>query len=178
MWDLCFSVFLRQKITVNENINFADSLSGIRPPDCSKLVKNPKNDNGTTNFRHDVIVNIFWRCFVFLVKFSYWFKFHINIITGSGIIIVFFYKGLTRNPEIGNTPIWVFPNIWRLAWETITKFGKNVSNRMLRKVAKCQTYSFYHFWVIKGKATERGGSKIRVKSKHKSAFLLRKNLYH
>ena len=25
-----------------------------------------------------------------------------------------FYKGLTRNPEIGNTPVQVLPNIWRL----------------------------------------------------------------
>ena len=39
------------------------------------------------------------------------FKFH--IITGSGVITIFFYKGLTRNPEIGNTPVWVLPNICR-----------------------------------------------------------------
>ena len=39
-----------------------------------------------------------------------------------------------------------------------TKFGKNVSNRMLLNVAKFQGYSFYRFWVIKGKPA--GGSKI------------------
>ena len=111
----------------------------------------------------------FWRCFVFQVRFSYWFKFHINIITGSGIMTVFFYKGLTRNPEIGNTPIWVFPNIWRLARETITKFGKNVSNTMLQKVAKCQSYSFYRFWVIKGKPTG-GGVKLRLKANTNQHF--------
>ena len=71
-------------------------MSGIRPPDCSKLAKNPKNDNDVTIFRHDFIVNFFWRCFVSLVTFSYWSKFHVNIITGSGIITIFFYKGLTR----------------------------------------------------------------------------------
>ena len=169
MWDLCFSVFLRQKITVNENITFADSLSGIRSPDCSKLVKNPKNDNDVTISPHDAIVDFFWRCFVFLVKFSYWFKFHIKIITGSGIMSVFFYKGLTRNPEIGNTPIWVFPNIWRHR-ETITKFGKNVSNRMLRNVAKCQSFSFYRFWVIKGKPTGGGGVKLGLKANTKQYF--------
>ena len=27
---------------------------------------------------------------------------------------ILFYNGLTRNPEIINTPIWVLPNIWRL----------------------------------------------------------------
>ena len=89
-------------------------MSGIRPPDCSKLAKNPKNDNDVTIFRHDVNVKFFWRCFVSLVKFSYWSKFHVNIITGSGIMTIFFYKGLTRNPEIGNTPVWALPNIWRL----------------------------------------------------------------
>ena len=25
---------------------------------------------------------------------------------------IFFYKRLARNPEIGNTPNWVLPNIW------------------------------------------------------------------
>ena len=34
-------------------------MSGIRPPDCSKLAKNPKNDNDVTIFRHDVNVNFF-----------------------------------------------------------------------------------------------------------------------
>ena len=71
-------------------------MSGIQPPDCSKLAKNPKNDNDVTIFRHDVNVKFFWRCFVSLVKFSYWSKFHVNIITGSGIMTIFFYKGLTR----------------------------------------------------------------------------------
>ena len=53
------SVFVRQKVTINEKINFADSLSGIWPPDCSKLAKNPINDNDVTIFRHDVIINLF-----------------------------------------------------------------------------------------------------------------------
>ena len=44
------------------------------------------------------------KSFISLVKYSYWSKFHINIITGSGVTTIFFYKGLTRNPEIGNTP--------------------------------------------------------------------------
>ena len=146
-----FSCFVRQKVTITENITFADSVSGIRPPDCSKLAKNPKNDNDVIIFRHDVNVKFFWRCFVSLVKFSYWSKFHVNIITGSGIMTIFFYKGLTRNPEIGNTPVWVLPNICRLGRVMDTKFGTNVSNRMLLNPAKFQGYSFYRFWVIKGK---------------------------
>ena len=131
-------------------------MSGIRPPDCSKLAKNPKNDNDVTIFRHDVNVKFFWRCFVSLVKFSYWSKFHVNIITGSEIMTIFFYKGLTRNPEIGNTPVWVLPNIWRLGQVMDTKFGTNVSNKILLNAAKFQGYSSYRFWVIKGKPTSGG----------------------
>ena len=41
--------------------------------------------------------------FCFSCQISYWSKFHVNIITGSRIMTIFFYKGLTRNPEIGNT---------------------------------------------------------------------------
>ena len=80
--------------------------------------------------------------FVSLVKFSYWSKFHVNIITGSGIMTIFFYKGLTRNLEIRNTPVSVFPNIWRLGRVMGTKFG-TMSNRMLLNAAKFQGYSFY-----------------------------------
>ena len=128
-------------------------MSGIRPPDCSKLAKNPKNDNDVTIFRHDVNVKFFWRCFVSLVKFSYWSKFHVNIMTGSGIMTIFLFKGLTRNPEIVNTPVWLLPNIWRLGRVMNTKFGTNISNRMLLNAAKFQRYSFYRFWVIKGRST-------------------------
>ena len=64
-----------------------------------------------------------------------------------------FYKGLIRNPKIGNNPIWVFPSIWKLGQVRNKKFGTNVSNKILLNAAKCQSYSFYRFWVIKGKPT-------------------------
>ena len=130
-------------------------MSRIRPQDCSKLANNPKNDNDVTTFRHDTIVKVFLAFFVCLVKFSYWSMFHVNIITDTGIMIIFFYKGLTRNPEIRNIPVWVLPNIWRL--RQVTKLGTNVSNRMLLNAAKFQGYGFYCFWVIKGKPD--GGDK-------------------
>ena len=38
------------------------------------------------------------------VKFSYWSKFHVNIITDSGAMTIFIYKELSRNLEIGNKP--------------------------------------------------------------------------
>ena len=30
--------------------------------------------------------------------------------SGSGVLTIFIYKGLTRNPEIGNTPSAFYPN--------------------------------------------------------------------
>ena len=78
----------------------------------------------------------FWRYIVCLANFSYWSKFHVNIITGSGIMTIFFYKGLTRNPEIGNTPVWVLRAIWRMGPVTNIKFGTNVSNKMTSLI-KC-----------------------------------------
>ena len=84
---------------------------------------------------------------------------------------IFFYKGLTRNPEIGNTLIWVLPNTWRLGRIMDTKIGTILSNRILLNAAKIQGYSFYRFWVIKGKPTVGAGkttpppsTQIRVKS--------------
>ena len=54
-----FSVFVRQKVPITENITFADSVSGIRPPGCSKLPKNKKNINDVIIFRYDSNVHIF-----------------------------------------------------------------------------------------------------------------------
>ena len=44
-----FSVFVRQKVTVNENVSFTHYTSELRLPNCSKLAINPKNDNNVTN---------------------------------------------------------------------------------------------------------------------------------
>ena len=85
------------------------------------------------------------------------------MMTVSGAMTFFFYKGLTRNPECKNTPVLVLPHICRLGWVRNTKFGTNLSNKMLLQnlsnAAKCQGYSLYRFWVNKGKPTG-GGSKI------------------
>ena len=137
--------------------NITDYVSGIRLPDYSKLAAIYENCNDVTISGHDVIVSSFWRCFVSLVKFSYWFTFHVSIITGSGFMTIFFCKELTRNPEIGNTPVWVLPNIWILGWVRDPKCGTNASNKMLLNAAKCQSYSFCCSWVIKGKPTGGDG---------------------
>ena len=98
------------------------------------------------------------------MTFSYQSKFHVIIITISGVMTIFFCKGLTRNPEIGNTPVWVLPNITRLRQVRETNCSTGVSNKMLLKAAKCQTYSFYRFWVIKGKPTGDEGKITNLSS--------------
>ena len=116
-------------------------MSGIRLPDCSKFAINRKNGNNVIIFRHGLIVKLFWRSFVSFVKFSCRSKFHVYIFTGSGVMTIFFYKRLTRKPEIGNTPVLVLPNIWTLEQVRNTKFGKNVSNKMLLNAAKYQGFT-------------------------------------
>ena len=88
-------------------------------------------------------------------------------ITGSRVVTIFFYKGLTRNLEIGNTPVRILPSIWRLGRVGDTKFGTTVSNKMLMNASKSQGYSFYRCCVAKekptgGKITSRR-TQIRVK---------------
>ena len=65
-------------------------------------------------------------------------------------------KGLNRNSVIGITPVWILPNIWRLAQVKNSRLGANVSNDMFLIDGKCQAYSFYRFWIIKGKLTGDG----------------------
>ena len=122
--------------------------------------KSRKNDNGVTICQHDVKVKSFLTLFYyfFFVRFNYRIKFHVNIITGSGVMTIFFYKRLTRNPEIGNTPICVLPNIWRLEWVRNTKVGTNISNETkdlcwnitsLMNAAKCQDTAFTVFELLR-----------------------------
>ena len=122
---------------------------GIRLLDCSKLTTNRKNDNDLTTSRK--FIKLFSPYSISLVKFSCWPKFHVNIMTG--VTKFFSYKGLTRNLEIVNTPLWVLSRILRLGQVRDTEFGPNVSNKMLLNASKCQGYGSYRFWVIKGKPT-------------------------
>ena len=142
IFKFCFQFLLDKRLL----------LMKIRLPDCSQMAINWKNDKSVIICRHDVIVNFIWPCFVSIVNFIHWSKFHVSIITGSGVMAIFIYKALIRNPEIENTSIWGLPNIWRLGLVRDTKFGTNVSNEMLLNAAKQQGYSFYRFWVSNGKA--------------------------
>ena len=136
-------------------------MSGIRPMDFSKLGKNPKNENDVKIFWHDVNINFFWRYF-FLLS---------SLVTGpsfmpiSSLVLELwqfsFIKDWWEIRKSGDTPVWVLPNIWRLGRVMDTKFGTNVSNRMLLTATKFQGYSFYRFWAIKGKPTwGEGGIKF------------------
>ena len=89
------------------------------------------------------------------MKISYWSKFHVNIITGSGVMIIFlFCKWLTRNPDIGKKLVSLLPNIWRLGDVRDTKFVTKFSNKKLVNAAKYKGYSLHCFWFIMGKPTK------------------------
>ena len=134
-------------------------MSGIRPPDCSKLTKNPKNDNDVTIFRHDFSSNFFDVLFLLSSLVTGPSFMSISSLELRKFLLIKDWLLDWRNLEIVNTPVWVLPSILRLGQVRDTKFGPNVSNKLLLNVPKCQGYSFYRFWVIKGKPTgwEEGG---------------------
>ena len=70
--------------------------------------------------------SIFWRCFISLVKFWDCSNFQVNIITDFGVMTIFFHKGLTRNPEIGNTAFWVLSKTLSQGRVRDTKFDTDV----------------------------------------------------
>ena len=41
------------------------------------------------------------------------------------------FRNIQKYPEIGNTTVCVLPKVWRLGQVRNTKFGTNVSNKML-----------------------------------------------
>ena len=57
-----------------------------------------------------------------------------------------------------------------------TKFGTNVSNRMLLNAAKFQGYSFYCFWVITGKPT--GGVKLPPSHQIRVKYKFQKGIFY
>ena len=72
---------------------------------------------------------------------------------------IYFYKGLTQNPEIGNTPVLVLPNIWRMRRVRDTKFGTDVPNEILLNVAKSQCSAFTVSELLR-ENQQGGGDKI------------------
>ena len=113
-------------MTINEKKGLTDYAFRIHLLDCSKFAINWKNGNDVTIFQNGIMINFFLMLFFSLAKLSYWSKCPVNIITGSEVMTISIYKGLTRNLEIGNTPVWFLPNIWRLGWVRNTKFGTSL----------------------------------------------------
>ena len=111
---------------------------------------NWKNNIDVTIFRHGAIV-IFYDVAVFpLLNLSY----SSNMIFGPVVMTIFVYKVLTRNPKIGNTPVWVLPNISRLGKLRMPNYAR--ISRM-KSYWMLQNLSFYIFWFIKGKNRGWGG---------------------
>ena len=146
-----------------------------------------KNDNDVKICWHDIIFDFFWRPFVSLINFSYWLNFHVNIITGFGVMTIFFFNGLTIYPEIGINTIWVLPNNWRLGQIKNTKFGINFLMKCYWMLQNVRGYNFYRFWVTKvkptGRAKERGAGlgkyppliQIKVNSLFSTWYLIKKS---
>ena len=126
-----FSVFVGEIATIWK-CKYYRHASGMRLPFCS-ILANQKNDNNVILCWHDVMVNYYFSP----VKFSYWSKFHVSIITGSGVTTFFVYKGLTRNPNIGNTHVSVLCNIqryqffYRYLWWKVTECLKMLGLQLL-----------------------------------------------
>ena len=135
VWELCqrffSSVFSFCKIKGDYRWKYKFYRLYIRNPASGllKLVVNWKDGNDVTIFWPGVIVKFSWHYFTSLVNFSYCSKFHVNMTTGSWVMTISFYKGLTRNSGNRKTPVWVLPNIWRLGWVRNTKFGTNICNK-------------------------------------------------
>ena len=113
-------------------LSIADHVSGIHLPDWSKLVINP-----------------FWRCCVPFFKLSYWSSFMLVSLVVLELRLFFFRDW----PEIWKSEIPpsefspIFGDWDKLGVPSLAQFFVIKSYYML------QGYSFYAFWVIKGKPT-------------------------
>ena len=73
---------------------------------------------------------------------------------------ILFYKGLTGNSEIGNTPVSVLLNIGVLGQVQNTKYGTDVSNKMLLKIQNARVTAFTISELLRENQQGGGGGKI------------------
>ena len=83
-----FSVIVRQKVVINENVGFTDHGLRIHLLDCSKLAINCKSDSGINICQHGVIVNFFGIA-VFLLSSLVTGPSFMSIINGSRVMKIF-----------------------------------------------------------------------------------------
>ena len=144
-------------------MSFKDHVLGSRSPDCSKVGINWKND-----------ITIFWHDFIVIFLMFPHFSCQVQLLCSSFmsisllILVLWKFSFIKGWPEIrlSETPLSGFCSIlgqdrdvWILGQDRDVKLGPNNSNKLLLNAAKCQGYSFYRFWVIKGKPAgkESGG---------------------
>ena len=125
----------------------------MRPESGFRIAINWKQDNDVTICWHDIIINFTWCCHVSLINFSHWSKFHVNIITGSGVMTISIYKALTRNLEIGIPPPEFCPNSGDWGELGIPHSARMSLIKCYWMLQNVRVNSFYRFWVIKGKPT-------------------------
>ena len=166
----CFQFLLDKRLLLPKIKFYRPCVRGLA---SGWLQNGYKSEEKTTSQFADMKSSSIFLTLLFLLS-SYKSKFHVNIMTGTGVVTISVYNGLTRNWEIGNTPACVLPNILRLGRVRNTKFCMNVSNEMLLNAAKCQDYSFYRFWVIKGKPTGMGweGSNFKPTQVRVNVFIV------
>ena len=83
----------------------------------------------------------FLHCFVCLVKFSYWSRFHVNIITGSGVMTIFFDKGLRKSDITRSEFCPIFGDRGELGIPNLARMSLIKCYRMLQN----NSYGFYRF---------------------------------
>ena len=112
----------------------------------------------TSQFPDMTAPSIFWCCFIFLVNFSYWSKFHVNIHRWFWNYEHFFIRDWLeiRKSKIPTSDFCPISGDWDKL--EIPNFA-----RMSLINFYCQCCSFYCFWVIKGKQM---GGKLPPPSHH------------
>ena len=128
-------------------------MSGLSLLHCSKLAINLKNGNYATN--SDITrVSDFFDTAVFFFS---------SLVTGPSftsisllVLELWQFSSIKGWPEIWKSEIppsefCSISGAWSLGQVRNTRLVTNVSNEMLLNAAKCKFYSFYRFWVIKGK---------------------------
>ena len=78
-----------------------------------------------------------------------------SFVSISWCVLEFWQFSLIKDwQEIGNTPVCVLPNIWRLGRVWDTRF---ICNKMLLNAAKCQGYSWSVFELLRKNQEGEGG---------------------
>ena len=157
VWELCYiffsSVCSFRKIKRYYKSNCKFYRLCIRNPASGLLQISCKLEKMrmTSHFADLTSSSNFYDVVLFLL-ISYWSKFYVNIITGSGVKTILFWPWIWKS-EIPLSEFCPISEDW-------DELGiPNLARMFLMKcywiLAKCQGCRFYRFWVITGKPTGR-----------------------